>query len=162
MVQLAIFDAYQTFMAAAQPLMNIDTEEQYNTALETLECVLEFASDTLDDPLNPLIDMLSQAIERYESRSDPLMAFVDEAESIPVDIALLRTLMRQHHLTGSDLPEGPAVSTLRPPVVAGSVDNPDRLPQIESLARTTGPGQYSAFPESARLFHQSRHVCHPG
>ncbi|MBQ0833207.1 hypothetical protein [Marinobacter sp.] len=141
MVQLAIFDAYQTFMAAAQPLMNIDTEEQYNTALETLECVLEFASDTLDDPL---------------------MAFVDEAESIPVDIALLRTLMRQHHLTGSDLPEGPAVSTLRPPVVAGSVDNADRLPQIESLARTTGPGQYSAFPESARLFHQSRHVCHPG
>ncbi|MEH6562686.1 MAG: transcriptional regulator [Marinobacter sp.] len=105
MAQLAIFDAYQTFMAAAQPLMNIDTEEQYNAALETLECVLESASDTLDDPLNPLIDMLSQAIERYESRSEPLMAFADEAESIPVDIALLRTLMKQHHLTGSDLPE---------------------------------------------------------
>lgn len=105
MAQLAIFDAYQRFIAAAQPLMNIDTEEQYNAALETLECAFESASDTLDDPLNPLIDMLSLAIKRYESRSEPLLAFVGEAESIPVDIALLRTLMKQYHLTGSDLPE---------------------------------------------------------
>lgn len=28
-----------------------------------------------------------------------------EAEEIPADIALLRILMRQHKLTGSDLPE---------------------------------------------------------
>ena len=105
MAQLAIIDAYQAFMATAQPLMSIDTEEEYNATLETLECVLESASDTPDDPLNPLIAMLSQAIERHESRNEPLMAFVDEAESMPVDIALLRTLMKQHHLIGSDLPE---------------------------------------------------------
>ena len=49
--------------------------------------------------------MLSHAIEKYESRDDELMAFVAEAEAIPADIALLRTLMRQHKLTGSDLPE---------------------------------------------------------
>jgi len=105
MTQLAIIDAYQAFMTTAQPLMSIDTEEQYDATLEALERVLESASDTPDDPLNPLIDMLSQAIERHESRNEPLMAFVDEAESMPVDIALLHTLMKQHHLTGSDLPE---------------------------------------------------------
>ena len=67
--------------------------------------MLESAEDTLDDPLNPLIDMLSQAIERYESRNESVVAFDEGAESLPVDVALLRTLMRQHRLTGSDLPE---------------------------------------------------------
>ncbi|TBW53357.1 transcriptional regulator [Marinobacter halodurans] len=105
MTQLAIVDAYQAFMATAQPLINIETDKQYEAALETLEQVLESANDTVDDPLNPLIDMLSHAIERYESQDQQLAAFVDEADSIPVDIALLRTLMSQHRLTGSDLPE---------------------------------------------------------
>ncbi|MGE4417136.1 MAG: type II toxin-antitoxin system HigA family antitoxin, partial [Marinobacterium sp.] len=50
-------------------------------------------------------DMLSHAIERYESQDEELMAFIGEAETLPADIALLRTLMSQHHLTGSDLPE---------------------------------------------------------
>jgi HTH-type transcriptional regulator/antitoxin HigA len=105
MEQLAIVDAYQAFMATAQPLINIETDEQYEATLETLEQVLESASDTLDDPMNPLIDMLSHAIERYESQDEELMAFIGEAETLPADIALLRTLMSQHHLTGSDLPE---------------------------------------------------------
>ena len=105
MVNFAIVEAYQDFMAAALPLINIETEVQYEETLETLESVLESAEDTLDDPLNPLIDMLSQAIERYESRNESVVAFDEGAESLPVDVALLRTLMRQHRLTGSDLPE---------------------------------------------------------
>jgi HTH-type transcriptional regulator/antitoxin HigA len=105
MVNFAIVEAYQDFMAAALPLINIETEAQYEETLETLESVLESAEDTLDDPLNPLIDMLSQAIERYESRNESVVAFDEGAESLPVDVALLRTLMRQHRLTGSDLPE---------------------------------------------------------
>ncbi|WP_097462118.1 helix-turn-helix domain-containing protein [Mangrovitalea sediminis] len=105
MAHLAIVDAYQTFMATAQPLINIDTEAQYEATLETLEQVLESASDTLDDSLNPLIDMLSHAIERYEAQDEQLVAFIEDAESLPADIALLRTLMSQYHLTGSDLPE---------------------------------------------------------
>ncbi len=105
MAQLAIVDAYQTFMATAQPLVDIDTEEQYEAALKVLEQVLDSASDTLDEPLNPLIDMLSHAIERYEIRNEELVSFIKEADSIPADLSLLRTLMSQHHLTGSDLPE---------------------------------------------------------
>lgn len=105
MTQLAIVDAYQTFMATAQPLMDIDTEEQHQAALKVLEQVLESAGDTLDEPLNPLIDMLSHAIERYELQHNELASFIEEANSLPADISLLRTLMSQHHLTGSDLPE---------------------------------------------------------
>ena len=105
MTQLALIDEYQAFMSIARPLVNITNEADYHTALDTLEETLESASDNLDDPFNPLIDMLSHAIEKYESQDDKLMAFIAEAEEIPADIALLRTLMRQHKLTGSDLPE---------------------------------------------------------
>ncbi|MBN0989842.1 helix-turn-helix domain-containing protein [Amphritea pacifica] len=105
MAQLAIVDAYQAFMSTAQPFINIGSDEQYETALETLEQVIETATDTPDDLMNPLIDMLSNAIERYEAEDEELAAFIEEAEAIPNDIALLRTLMSQHHLTGSHLPE---------------------------------------------------------
>ena len=105
MTQLALIDEYQSFMSIAQPLVNITNETDYHAALEALEETLKAASDSVDDPFNPLIDMLSHAIEKYESQDGELMGFVAEAEGIPVDIALLRTLMRQHELTGSDLPE---------------------------------------------------------
>ena len=70
-----------------------------------LEEDLESATDSLDDPLNPLIDMLSHAIEKYEARDDELTAFVSAAGDLPADLAVIRELMRQHHLAGSDLPE---------------------------------------------------------
>lgn len=105
MTQLALINEYQSFMSIAQPLVNITNESDYHAALEALEETLEAASDSVDDPFNPLIDMLSHAIGKYESQDGELMAFVAEADGIPADIALLRTLMRQHELTGSDLPE---------------------------------------------------------
>ncbi len=105
MAHAALIDAYKAFIDKAHPLMHITSEEDYDQALETLEEILESANDTEDDPLNPLIDMLSHAIEKYESQDEELMAFVNQAEEMPADIALLRTLMAQHNLTGSDLPE---------------------------------------------------------
>lgn len=63
------------------------------------------ASDTLDDPLNPVIDMIALAIEKYEQQDSELESFISEADNSPADLALLQTLMSQHKLTGSDLPE---------------------------------------------------------
>ncbi len=105
MAHAHLLHAYQSFMATAHPFVNISNEEDYGVALNTLEHVLESANDTKNDPLNPLIDMLSHAIEQYESQDEELMEFVSEAEKLPSDIALIRTLMNQHKLTGSDLPE---------------------------------------------------------
>ena len=96
MTQLALADAYQAFMNTDQLFVNITNEEDYNVALDALEQVLESASDTQDDPLNPLIDMLSNAIEKYESQDEELMAFVAEVVGLPADIALLCTLMTQY------------------------------------------------------------------
>lgn len=100
-----IMSAYKPFIDAVWPYIHIADEEAYSTALELLENLLESATDTEDHPFNPLIDMLSNAIERYEESDDRLSEFIQDVESYPKDIALLRTLMEQHGLTGSDLPE---------------------------------------------------------
>lgn len=105
MEHLAIIEAYEEFMASAHSCVDIKTESDYQGALETLESVMESASDTLDDPLNPLINMISHAIEEYESQDQELMAFIAEAEDMSADVALLKTLMSQHGLTGSEVPE---------------------------------------------------------
>ncbi len=105
MTQLALVDAYQTFLDTAKPYVSIVDEQAYREAVQMLERVLESAADTPDDPLNPLIDMLSHAIEVYESKDTEVAEFLAQAEGIPADIALLRTLMSQHKLTGNDLPE---------------------------------------------------------
>ena len=78
---------------------------------------------------------MSQAIETWESRDDDLSVFLNEAESTPADIALLRTLMQQHHLTGSDLPE------IGDKTMVSKVLNGKRTlqrPAIEKLARRFG------------------------
>jgi HTH-type transcriptional regulator/antitoxin HigA len=105
MAQLALVDAYETFMQTAQTYVNLSNEEDYNAALIALEEILDAADDTPTDPLNPLIEILSLAIETYEAQDGKLVAFLDDADVIPTDVVLLRTLMRQHALTGSDLPE---------------------------------------------------------
>jgi len=105
MAQLALVDAYETFMQTAHAYMNLSNEEDYNAALVALEEILEAAEDTAKDTLNPLIEILSQAIGVYEEQDEELVAFLEEADATPFDVALLRTLMRQHELTGSDLPE---------------------------------------------------------
>ena len=105
MAQLAIIDAYEQFMASAHAYVNIENESDYQGALDALDTILESASDTLDDPLNPLIDMLGNAIEKYELQDQELINFVAETEGVPTDIALLKALMINHKLTGSDLPE---------------------------------------------------------
>ena len=105
MAQLALVDAYETFMQTAHAYVNLSNEEDYNAALVALEEILEAAEDTAKDILNPLIEILSQAIGAYEEQDQELVAFLEEADATPIDVALLRTLMRQHELTGSDLPE---------------------------------------------------------
>jgi HTH-type transcriptional regulator/antitoxin HigA len=97
MTQLTIVDAYESFMLTASPYMHITDDQSDDDTITTLEQVLDCA----DDPLNPLINMLSNAIAKYETKDQALMAFVKGAQGLPADLALLRTLMAQHKLTRS-------------------------------------------------------------
>lgn len=105
MANSALIESYGTFMTTASPYTMIGNEEQYEATLNELEMVLETSSDTVNDPLNPLIDMLSHAIEEYEMKDSDLTSFIKKATNIPIDIALIKALMNSYNLTGSDLPE---------------------------------------------------------
>lgn len=105
MAQLALVGAYEEFMITAQSYVHLRDEKDYDAALEALDEILMRAEDTEGDPMNPLIDMISHGVEQFEAQDEELMDFLTEADSMPADIALLRTLMQQHQITGSDLPE---------------------------------------------------------
>ncbi len=101
----ALIEAYQTFMAAAQPCLFPESEADYVAALEAVEYVLEISEDTLDDPMQPLIQLLSDGIGRYESQVPELVDFERQAKSAPLHAVVLVTLMDQYGLTDRDLPE---------------------------------------------------------
>lgn len=105
MANSALLASYEQFMTTALPYVVIENEAQYEATLNELELALESSSDEINDPLNPLIDMLSHAIEEYELKDAELALFIKQSEEIPLEIALIKTLMENHNLTGSDLPE---------------------------------------------------------
>ena len=105
MSQAALIDAYDQFMKTARSYVELRSEDDYQQALTTLDELLESAEDTIDEPLNPLIDMISNSIEAYDAQDDELMEFIACAEDVPVDVALLRTLKEHHNLTNGDFPE---------------------------------------------------------
>lgn len=80
------------------PFLSVNpTKEDYQDALDLVEYLIEH------DPDNPLIDMLTAKIDRYENASPEFAEFNARVASIPSGVALLRTLMDQHKLTQSDL-----------------------------------------------------------
>ena len=94
--------SFLEFSSAASNILNIKTEHDYDEALEVIEHLFLQAKDTVDDPLNDLIDIISRAIERYELSQDDITNFNKEADNINQEISVLRVLMDQHNLTISE------------------------------------------------------------
>jgi HTH-type transcriptional regulator/antitoxin HigA len=105
MTAVAFKDACHSFAQAAAPYFHITDNEHYEEALELVENLLEEAEDSPTDPLNAVIEMLSNAIEAYENEDEELTAFEKQAMDQPADLAMLRLLMDQHGLGTADLPE---------------------------------------------------------
>ncbi len=105
MTALAFKDACHSFAEAAAPYIHITDNRHYEEALELIENLLEEAEDSPDDPLNAVIEILSHAIEAYESKDDVLVAFEKLVTDQPADLAMLRLLMDQHDLGTADIPE---------------------------------------------------------
>ena len=105
MTALAFKDACHSFAEAAAPYIHITDNRHYGEALELIENLLEEAEDSPDDPLNAVIEILSHAIEAYESKDDVLVAFEKRVTDQPADLAMLRLLMDQHDLGTADIPQ---------------------------------------------------------
>jgi HTH-type transcriptional regulator/antitoxin HigA len=101
----ALKTVFEDFAEAAAPYLHITDNAHYEETLALVETLMEDAEDSDDDPLNRVIGLLAQAIGRYERDIEALDAFETQASEIPVDVAMLRVLMKQHDLGVADFPE---------------------------------------------------------
>ena len=89
------------FAQNASNILHIESEKAYKEALEMVEHLFDEADDSIDEPLNDLIDIISQSIAKYESSLEGVVEFEKKVNLIDQDISVLRVLMDQHNLTVS-------------------------------------------------------------
>ena len=97
-----VTDSFIGFANTSYRLRHIQTEEDYHNALETVEHLLISLDETGQDPLNDLIDIISKAIEAYETRQPVIQDFVAKYNDYPKGISILRVLMDQYGLGVND------------------------------------------------------------
>jgi HTH-type transcriptional regulator/antitoxin HigA len=98
----------KAFKESLEPIMNlvkITCEKDYHKANDFLGEVIDASQGKEGENLFPLIDILVNAIDKYEEQDSELMKFVETANNIPGHIALINVLIDQYNLTGDDLPE---------------------------------------------------------
>lgn len=100
-----LLELCEMFSSVLSPLINIKNDAAYTAALDLLEVLIERADYSEGSPLNPVIELLSRAIESYESDDEVMRQFEADSKDEPVDTALLRTLIDQYDMTLDDLPE---------------------------------------------------------
>ena len=103
MLAQSIKSSYLKFTASAKHLLHIEDEEHYQQALDIIEELM--TDDSSNDAVDGLITLIAHAIEEFESHDEQIVNFHRNSHSGPQDIAVLRFLMSQNNLTGSDLPE---------------------------------------------------------
>ena len=102
---LAIKSVCHDFAQAAAPYLHIKDANHYEETLVLIESLLEEVADSVDDPMNAVIDMLAHSIEDYENKDKELADFEARVMAQPADLAMLRLIMEQHNLGTADLPE---------------------------------------------------------
>ena len=102
----SVLKSLNYFAQEAEPFTHIENDEAYQGALAVVSNLMEAAED--DEPNSPLnwaIEGFAKAIASYESQLTEVQEFEAVAANTPADIAMLRLLMEQHQLKGTDFPE---------------------------------------------------------
>ena len=105
MSAVALENAFREFAQIAAPYLHIKNDKHYEETLELIESLMEEAEDSLDDPINAVIDLLGHSVEFYENMDEELAEFEARTMGQSDDLAMLRVLMDQHNLGTADLPE---------------------------------------------------------
>lgn len=98
----AIVRSFKSFERVAAPVLHIHDEDACAAALDVLTKLMETAPDDPDTPEHGLIELIAGAVERYEQTLPDVRAWQSRANEASSDVALLRLLMDQHGLSGSD------------------------------------------------------------
>lgn len=92
-----IEQSINTITTEAAFIFHINDSEQHEQALELMEQLIEDY-----DKHEPLIELLSASIEKYEETAPELESFNEQLCELESGVAVLATLMDQHHLNTTD------------------------------------------------------------
>ena len=90
------------FALEASKILHIETEQDYQNALEVMEHLFTTTEDTKNDPLNDLIEIISRSIAKYEAGQEAIIAFDKVVNNTSQEISVLRVLISQHNLKLTD------------------------------------------------------------
>ena len=97
----AVTGSFLAFYHEAKDLLNITDEKSHERALSFVEELLEDVEDN-DDVTHELIDLVADAIEKYEDSAEDYTDFNVRVDAIDPANAMLRIIMDQHGLGMGD------------------------------------------------------------
>lgn len=86
-------------------VLSINSPEDHLKAIKMAERVQEEYDKNPSESLDMLIGMIFQTVEKYEEEAPEFSKFNTACESVPQDLAILKTLMSQYKLSGADFKE---------------------------------------------------------
>lgn len=105
MSQATVLQSVTNFAQEVEPFTHIKSEEAYQDALAIVSNLMNIAEDDPNSPFNWVIKGFAKAIASYEKQLSEVKDFETTVASTPADIRMLRLLMEQHELKGTDFPE---------------------------------------------------------
>lgn len=112
--------SFLSFFETAHRAIEIETEEDYEFALDLVEHLMTKAEDREGEPLLRMIDMVADSIEKYENSLESVSKFIQEVETVDAGVSTLRVLIDQHNLSYSDLKEEIGSKSLVSQILSGS------------------------------------------
>ena len=132
--------SFLSFFETAHRVIEIETEEDYEFALDLVEHLMTKAEDREEEPLLHMIDMVAVSIEKYENSLESVSDYIQEVEAVDPGVSTLRVLIDQYNLSYSDLKDEIGSKSLVSQILSGS-KNLTRA-HIANLAR-----RFSISPE---------------
>jgi HTH-type transcriptional regulator/antitoxin HigA len=113
-------DSFLSFFETAHRAIEIETEEDYEFALDLVEHLMTKAEDREGEPLLRMIDMIAGSIDKYEKCLESMTRFSQEVEAVDPGVSTLRVLINQHNLSYADLQEEIGSKSLVSQILSGS------------------------------------------
>lgn len=112
--------SFLSFFKTAHRAIEIETEEDYEFAIDLIEHLMTKAEDREGEPLLRMIDMVADAIDKYEHSLESVNSYIQEVENTDPGVSTLRVLIDQHKLSYSDLKEEIGSKSLVSQILSGS------------------------------------------
>ena len=94
-----------SFAEATDQITNIKDNATYEKALLFVSALMNKAPNDPNSTLNGIIETISKSISEYENTLESVQELEKAVSETPADISMLRLLMDQYELNGTDFPE---------------------------------------------------------